>query len=141
MATRTNNGGTLGHPTKQRRPYCEHVVIDFALEANAATDVFQVINVPANSIILDAGVEVLVVDSAGNSGTVALGDGTTVWVAAAAPTALGQMTNASVANIVKGVADTLDITVGTGAINAKLRVWAIICDLSDTETAQVLDWA
>jgi cell division protein YceG involved in septum cleavage len=138
MATYANSGGTSGIAATGIPVRVVAEVVDFDSTTNAASDVFRVINVPANTVVVEAGVEVLTADTAGNSGTVALGDGTIVWVVAAAPTSTGQMTNANVAQIVKGTADTLDVTVGTGEINAKIRVWAILADLNVPKTAQVM---
>jgi hypothetical protein len=141
MTTYTNDGGTTGFPASSNVVRVIAEVIDFDSTTNAAADVFQVLNIPAGTAILDAGIKVLTVDSDGNSGTVALGDGTLVWVVAAAPTTLGQMTSASVAVSVKNVADTLDVTVATGAINAKLLVWAVVADLNVNKDTQVLTFS
>lgn len=131
--------GTAGHPTKKNAPYLAETVIDFSSQTNAATDVFQAINVPANACVLNAGVDVLTVDSAGNSGTVALGDGTVVYIAATAPTSAVQLANGDAVGemfVWYDAADTLDVTVATGAINAVIRVWAIIVDGDDPITTQ-----
>jgi hypothetical protein len=138
MATYANDGGTTGFPAVGLPVRVVAEVIDFSSTENAASDVFRVINVPANTVVVDAGVEVLTADTAGNSGTVALGDGTVTWVTAATVAATGQMTNANVAQTPKASADTLDVTVGTGEINAKLRVWAILADLNVPKTTQVM---
>jgi hypothetical protein len=137
MATYSNNGGTTGFPASSNVVRVIADVVDFTVRTVVASDVVRVLNIPANTAIIDAGIEVLTVDSAGASGTVALGDGTTTWVSAAAPTSTGQMTSASVAIIIKNAADTLDVTIGTGAVNAKLRVWAIVADLNVPKTTAV----
>lgn len=139
MATYTNDRGTVGHMATEREAYFLSEVIDFSTQTNAAADVFQAINVPAGSIVLNAGVHVLTADAAGNSGTVALGDGTVVYVAAATVAATGNMTNAdAVAEmfVPYDAADTLDVTIGTGAIDAKVRVWAIVIDATTLDTDQ-----
>lgn len=139
MATYNNDRGTGGHKAYAAEPYFLSEVIDFSATTNAASDVFQALNVPAGTIVLNAGVDVLTVDSAGNSGTVALADGTVTYVAAAAPTSTGNMTNAdAVAEmfVAYDAVDTLDVTVGTGAINAKVRVWAIVVDATEISTDQ-----
>jgi len=53
-------------------------VVDFSSFTNASGDVVQVIEVPANTLCLYAGMDVLTADGAGNSGTLALGDGADV---------------------------------------------------------------
>ena len=64
-------------------------VVDFSSFTNAAGDVVQVIEVPANTLCLYAGLDVLTADGAGNSGTLSLGDGADVdrYVAASTATA------------------------------------------------------
>ena len=64
-------------------------VVDFSSFTNAAGDVVQVIEVPANTLCLYAGMDVLTADGAGNSGTLSLGDGADVdrYVAASTATA------------------------------------------------------
>lgn len=116
------------------QPYLTTEVVDFSATTNAAADTFAVLAVPANSVVLRAGIDVLVADTAGNSGTVALGEtGGDVdrYVAAAAPTSTGQMTCTATASLAVSAADTIDILVATGAINAKVRVWAVICPLQE----------
>ena len=44
-------------------------VVDFSQFTNASGDVIQVIEVPANTLCLYAGMDVLTADGAGNSGT------------------------------------------------------------------------
>lgn len=143
--------------------YVSSVVIDFSSTTNAASDVFQAIKVPADSLVLAVGVDVLTADTAGNSGTVAVGDGTNDFIAAVAPTSTGTLAPSTIAaiatdmsldandnelkgkvNSILGVLykgdiltsfdanNTIDVTVGTGAINAKIRVWAIMADLNGT---------
>lgn len=125
---------TGGHKSTFAKPYFVDVVIDFSTTTNATDDVFQAIEVPAYTMVLNAGIEVLTADTAGNSGTVALGDGSITYVAAAVPTSTAFMTSFDA--VAEGfvdykAADTLDVTVGTGAINAKIRVWAILCDIAN----------
>ena len=50
-------------------------VIDFTSTTTANSgDTFDVIGIPANTLVMSAGVDVLVADTAGNSGTIASGD-------------------------------------------------------------------
>lgn len=141
--------------------YVTSLVIDFSSTTNAASDVFQAIKVPADSVVLAAGIDVLTADTAGNSGTVALGDGTNTFVAAVAPASTGTLAPSTIADIstdmsgdasdnelkgkinaILGVLykgdkivsfdadNTLDVTVGTGAVNAVIRVWALMADVN-----------
>lgn len=122
-----------GHPVFVSR------YIDFSAFSHAANDIIQAILVPDNHAVMLAGIEVLTADTAGNSGTVALGLFSGIaaggYVAAAAPTTVGQMVTVTVpaggfVNEGTGKHDTIDVTVATGAINAKIRVWAVLMDLS-----------
>lgn len=105
-------------------------VVDFSSTTNAASDTFDVIGIPANTMVIAAGCDVLTVDSAGNSGTLAVGDssGAAVYVAAAAPTSAGQMTLVDDSKAYSS-GDDIRLTVATGAINAKVRVWATMISL------------
>lgn len=105
-------------------------VVDFSSTTNAASDTFDVLPVPANSLVLAAGVDVLTADSAGNSGTIAVGDSVDAdqYAAAATVAAAGQMTTLD-ANYAYSSADAIRLTIGTGAINAKVRVWACVMSL------------
>jgi len=114
-------------------------VVDFSSTTNAAADTFDVIGIPANTMVLAAGVDVLTADTAGNSGTIALGDSADAdqYVAAATVAAAGQMAILA-APFANSSADAIRVTVGTGAINAKVRVWATMVSLdkggSDADT-------
>ena len=147
MATYTITGaGTTGFPSSGPNVRVVAEVVDFSATTNAAADVFEVISVPANTVVLAAGINVVTADSAGNSGTLALGDGTDAdrFVAASTPAAAGQETPifATTAPKMYSAADTIDLTVATGAINAVVRVWAIFADCTGgVETAQTVTFS
>jgi hypothetical protein len=110
-------------------------VVDFSSTTNASSDTFDVLPIPANSLVLAAGVDVLTADGAGNSGTIAVGDSVDAdqYAAAATVAATGQMTTLD-ANYAYSAADAIRLTIGTGAINAKVRVWACVISLDDGAT-------
>jgi hypothetical protein len=120
-------------------------VVDFSSTTNAASDTFDVIGIPANTLVINAGCDILTADSAGNSGTIAIGDSAsgTYYVAAATVAAAGQMTVANDDAKAYSSANDIRVTVGTGAINAKVRVWAVMISLDkggfekDTESQSV----
>ena len=105
-------------------------VVDFSSTTNATGDTFDVLPIAANSLVLAAGVDVLTADDAGNSGTIAVGDSVDAdqYAAAATVAAAGQMTTLD-ANYAYSSADAIRLTIGTGAINAKVRVWACVMSL------------
>ena len=141
MATLTQTGaGTgQGHVSSTTIPkvYVQSTVIDGTSTALTNGDVYQAINVPANSIVMSAGIDVITAGT--GTGTLALGDGSVTYVAAATQSA-GQMTSGdAVAElaVTYAAADTLDVTVGTADVNSKVRVWALLADidgLGDTES-------
>jgi len=115
-------------------------VVDFSSTTNAATDTFDVLPLPANSLVLAAGCDVLTADGAGNSGTISVGDSVDgdQYVAAATVAAAGQMTTLD-ANYAYSSADAIRLTIGTGAIDAKVRVWACVISLDDGATLSDTD--
>ena len=140
MATLTQTGaGTgQGHASSGGVPkvYAQSTVIDGTSTALTSGDVYQAINVPANSLVLSAGIDVITAGT--GTGTLALGDGTVTYVAAATQSA-GQMTSGDALAelaVTYAAADTLDVTVATADVNSKVRVWALIADIDgigDTE--------
>ena len=110
-------------------------VVDFSSTTNATGDTFDVLPIAANSLVLAAGVDVLTADAAGNSGTIAVGDSVDAdqYAAAATVAATGQMTTLD-ANYAYSSADAIRLTIGTGAIDAKVRVWACVMSLDDGGT-------
>ena len=148
MTTYTiDNVGTAGHPANAAAVRVVDMVIDFSETTNVANDVFECISIPANTYIITAGVDVLTADSAGNSGTLSLGDGADVdrYITAAAPgsttmtiraQAGSSASGASVAHGIFAAADTLDLVVGTGALNGKYRVWALTADFGGMGDAE-----
>ena len=110
-------------------------VVDFSSTTNASSDTFDVLPIPANSLVLAAGVDVLTADGAGNSGTIIVGDSIDAqqYVSAATVAATGQMTTLD-ANYAYSSADAIRLTIGTGAINAKVRVWCCVMSLDDGGT-------
>ena len=141
MATLTKTGGTgttgpvAGNAVA--KTYVQSTVIDGTSTALTNGDVYQAINLPANSIVMSAGIDVITAGT--GTGTLALGDGSVTYVAAATQSA-GQMTSGdAVAElaVTYAAADTLDVTVGTADVNSKVRVWALLADidgLGDTES-------
>ena len=140
MATLTKTGGTgtTGHVSGNgvAKTYVQSTVIDGTSTSLTSGDVYQAINLPANSIVMSAGIDVITAGT--GTGTLALGDGTVTYVAAATHSA-GQMTSGDALAelaVTYAPADTLDVTVATADVNSKVRVWALIADIDgigDTE--------
>ena len=154
MATYTiTGGGSTGVSAYAGDVKILSVVVDFSSTVPAANDVFECIELPANTWVAAAGIEVMTADTAGNSGTVALGDGvdpdryvSAVTVAntnLVALRAFGGAASLGTTQVGTGnyiAADTIDVTVATGVINAVIRVWAIVANydgLGDNESQKV----
>ena len=131
----TAAGGTTGHPSNGRTPYLVENTIDVsAVNSSAGTtngDILQALDIPAETLIMEAGIEVITACS--GSVTLDLGitggdvdryvDGDTNATGFSAPTATARTIVAS--------ADTLDVLVLSADSTAgKIRVFAVLCDVS-----------
>jgi len=147
----TGPGGTAGHPSKMsagiRTPYLVENTIDIsAINGDSGTaqdDVIRCIDVPAETVILHAGIEVLtacsssvVIDigitgsSAGFSDPDAFVDAYDATGAAYAPR---DVADAAPVLTCK-VADTIDaLMAGAASTAGKIRVFAILCDVSGVD--------
>ena len=47
-------GGTAGHPSTRRKPYWVENTVDLSLFDPAANDVVQMLNVPAETLVINA---------------------------------------------------------------------------------------
>ena len=144
MATQSKAiGGTTGHPSTRRKPYYVENTIDNSLFDPAAGDVITCLNVPAESLVMAAGLEVLtasdssVVFDLGITGSTAGHHDPDAFVDAYDATGTGHApmdaTDAAAMLIVK-TADTIDIlTAGATDTAGKVRVWALLCDISGSD--------
>jgi len=153
MATWTiTGGGNTGHSADGKKVRVISEIVDFSKFTISTNDVIQVIELPANSLVLYAGLDVLTADGAGNSGTLSLGDGADVdrYVSASTVTAGIEVTRAragdsslgttSVGYAYYAAADTIDLVNATGSIDGKVRVFAVVADcdgLGDNEGQNV----
>jgi len=157
MATVTTlAGGSIDGFTAGRMPYFKEVLIDFAAAATAkgsalaAADVIEAIRVPANTMILNAGLEVITV-AAGESNDTTLDLGVTTTepdnfvdgfdLDAAAAGAYAQNA-AAFQPLVIGTADTIDLLIATATTaptGGIVRVWAVLMDIDGRRTAAEVD--
>ena len=156
----TGVGGTTGHPSNGRTPYLVENTIDISQingDAGAAqNDVIKCIDVPAETVVLHAGLEVItacsssvVIDigitgsAAGFSDPDAFVDAYDATGAAYAPRDVADAAPV----LTTKVADTIDALIAGAASSAgKIRVFAILCDVSginetDNNTAAQHDTA
>ena len=140
----TGVGGTTGHPSNGRTPYLVENTIDVSAvngdSGAAQNDVLKCIDVPAETLIMAAGVEVLtacsssvVIDigvtgsTAGFSDPDAFVDAYDATGAAYAPR---DVADAAPMLTIK-TADTNDALLAGAASSAgKSRGWAVLCDIS-----------
>ena len=131
----TGAGGTTGHPSNGRTPYMVENTIDVSAingdSGAAQNDIIQCLDIPAETLIMEAGVEVITALS--GSATIDLGvtgadpdryvDGDT--------NATGFSTLTATARQILASADTLDALIAGAASSAgKIRVFAVLCDVS-----------
>ena len=151
MATWTvTGGGSTGHNSSAPTVKVYSEIVDFSEFTTAGTDVIQVIELPANSLVLYAGMDVLTADGSGNSNALSLGDGADVdrWISASTPTAGIETTRAQAGDSSLGTtsigyryyaaADTIDLVIATGAIDARVRVFAILADCDGEGDAEAM---
>ena len=139
----TGVGGTTGHPSNTRTPYLVENTIDVsAVNGDSGTangDILYAIDIPAETLIMEAGIEVITALS--SSATMDLGitggdvdnfvDG---FDADGADALAYAPTSAAYAPVLVPAADTLDILVAaqTGTtLTGTIRVFATLMDISD----------
>ena len=136
-------GGTAGHPSTRRKPYYVENTVDNSLFDPSAGDIIQCLNVPAETLVMAAGLEVLTASSTsvtfdlGITGSTAGHHDPDCWVDAFDATGTGHApvdaTDAAAMLICK-TADTIDIlTAGAADTAGKVRVWAVLCDISGSD--------
>lgn len=154
MATVTTlAGGKTAGRTAGSVPYLVDVSIDLAAAATAkgsalaAADVIEAISVPANTMIMAAGIEVITAPAGGTAFSVDLGvtggdvdafvDGFAVTGSAAGDYA----TLATAGPVMVATADTLDLlAIGTTPdTSGVLRVWAVLMDVDARIGASEVD--
>jgi hypothetical protein len=137
MATydKTGVGGTTGHPSNGRTPYLVENTIDIAAINSAAgtvaNDVIQAIDIPAETLVMQAGVEVLTALSSSVTMDLGITGGDVDNFVDGDTNATGYSTLTATANLVVASADTLDVLALSASSSAgKIRVWAVLCDVS-----------
>ena len=147
MATVTTLAGSASAGrTAGAVPYLVDVTIDFAAAATAkgsalaAADIIECINVPANTLILNAGLEVItVLGGESNDTTFDLGVTTTEpdnfvdgFDADAAAAGAYAQNAAAYQPLVIGAADTIDLLIATATTaptSGEVRVWAVLMNI------------
>lgn len=155
VTTSINSGHT---PARHARhmPYLAEAEVDMATAlanrvgggALVANDVILAMDIPAKTLIMAAGIEVvtatdggtLTVDMATAADADAFVDGMDISDSVAVGT-MSAVPEAGTPSIMCSAADTLDITLatqgGAALTSGKLRVWAILCDCTGTVSAGI----
>ena len=160
MATIDLSNGLGGAPRPVRSlanmPYFVEKTIDFAAAATAkgsalaAADIIEVIDVPAGTMVLNAGLQVTAVATGeSNDTTVDLGitgvdadcfvDGFDLDAAAANAYAQNA---AAFQPLIVGTADTIDLLIATATTaptGGTVRVWALMCDIGAKPAPGIVD--
>ncbi len=133
-------GGTVGHPSRSwaRHAYLVESIVDFAEQNATAADVYRMIQVPAETLILHAGLEVVTALTTASTPTfdVEITGGTdNQWVNAYATYTASYAplvaSSTTAPDRLLSSADTIDLLVNTGTVTVgKIRVWAMLIDIS-----------
>jgi len=131
----TGVGGTTGHPSNGRTPYLVENTIDVsAVNGDAGIDnggILQSIDIPAETLVMEAGVEVLTALSSSATMDIGITGGDVDIYVDGDTNATGYGTLTATARHIAASADTLDVLVGGAASSAgKIRVWAVMCDVA-----------
>ena len=134
MATYTITGATAGVPVGVK-PQIVEVVLDFSTTNLTTSDSVEVFELPANTMVLMAGLETLTVASTG-SPVLDLGDDADddIYAAAVAGHTAVASGTTSVGKFYTS-ADTIDLIANTATFDGKVRVFAVIAELGTAETA------
>ena len=131
----TGAGGTTGHPANGRTPYLVENTIDIsAINSSSGTangDVNNALDIPAETLIMEAGIEVITALSSSATMDLGITGGDVDRYVDGDTNATGYATLTATARVVVATADTLDIlTAGADSSAGKVRVWAVLCDVS-----------
>ena len=133
MATfdKTGVGGTTGHPSNGRTPYLVENTINIDTFNPASGDVIEALDIPAETLIMQAGIEVITALSSSVTMDLGITGGDVDNFVASDGNGTGYSVLTATANLVVASADTLDIlTGGAQSTVGKVRVWAVLCDVS-----------
>ena len=131
----TGVGGTTGHPSNGRTPYLVENTIDIsAVNGDSGTtsgDILYALDIPAETLIMEAGVEVLTALTSSVTMDIGITGGDVDLYVDGDTNATGYGTLTATARHIASSADTLDIlTGGANSTAGKVRIWAVMCDVS-----------
>ena len=137
---KTGDAGTVGHSAIKRVPYLVENTVDMSAfdPTNSPADTVQMLNIPAETSVLAAGLEVLTVSPSSVVYDLGITDvDPDIFVDNHDATSTGYAQFDAVdatAMLTVSSADTLDLLVGGAQdTTGKIRVWAIMCDISGVD--------
>ena len=140
MATydRTGKGGSTGHPANGRTPYLVENTIDVSAingdSGAAQNDVLRVLDIPAETLIMEAGIEVITALSSSATMDLGITGGDVDRYVDGDTNATGFSTLTNTARQIVASADTLDALIaGAASSVGKIRVFAVLCDVSGVD--------
>ena len=138
----TGPGGT-NRPSRRnpgvRTPYLIENTIDVSAingdSGAAQNDVLRVLDLPAETLVMEAGIEVITALSSSVTMDLGITGGDVDIYADGDTNATGYSTLTATARHIAATADTLDVleAAGTASTAGKIRVWAILCDISGVD--------
>ncbi len=135
--TKTGDAGTVGHSAIKRVPYLVENTFDATGQSVAAGETVGMINVPAETLVINAGLEILTASTSSVTYQVGDADDPNRYQAATAADATGhKATVAAVTNVghIYASADTLDLLCAGATDSAgKIRMWAVMVDISGVD--------
>ena len=131
----TGVGGTTGHPSNGRTPYLVENTIDVSAvngdSGSANGDILYAIDIPAETLIMEAGIEVITALSSSATMDLGITGGDVDNFVDGDTNATGYATLTATARLVVASANTLDVlTAGAASSAGKIRVWAVLCDVA-----------
>lgn len=133
ISTHTS-GGTVGHPSRRevRGAYVVDAVLDFITgDTNAiaagSSDTIWALNIPAGTLVISAGLEIITAGT--GSGTLQVTDGTTTFTSTKACNATGYATVTDTADKNITAAGFLGVVAATAVPDCKCRVYAVLADV------------
>jgi hypothetical protein len=131
----TGVGGTTGHPSNGRTPYMVENTIDVSAvngdSGSANGDILYAIDIPAETLIMEAGIEVITALSSSATMDLGITGGDVDNFVDGDTNATGYATLTATARLVVASANTLDVlTAGAASSAGKIRVWAVMCDVA-----------
>ena len=140
------NSAATGHRALERTPYFVENTVDLAQinsdAGTAAADVIEMLNIPDNTVVLDAGLENMTALTTASCPTFDLqtDDQANKWVNASTVVTAAQHNGVLTSAAAKGTAqthggfttaNTIDVLINTGTVTVGIiRAWAIMCDIS-----------